>query len=405
MLRERSDSSLKVEFKVQTGWTSWALQRRPPGGSWATAAAGNNPTSATRSFVDGGRPADSRWCYRVKGTSANGTGYSAERCGLTAMVSAVNPAIGNLALRIKVANQTDAGTNSRIGVRLSSLALPGYNFTGLSRAIDDFERNSYEKYILVPYTLASIRDISELTLTNFNSDGVCIESVELIANDVTLFARTFGSATCRWIDADAPNSPTLTIPFEELRADPGFSTFTRAPIFAGMPVAKLAALVEAIVGDAIWANKAVDWGQISGPAVEIARVTNDTLHVDLDLEGIANNKPNAEIDVDFDLRFRFLPSGADWILQVDILNFHTTVDLPLWTEVLGSLCYLGGTQTNCATMVEDYLEELIARSIGGPLPPGQFVVTAAQLQQIGCSSASQPVVELDADGSLVFSCR
>lgn len=409
VLRARSVSSLTVDFKVQTGWTSWTLQRRAPGGSWATAAAGNSPTTATRTFEDGGRPADSRWCYRLKGTSAQGSGYSAERCGLTAMVSPVNPPLATVTLRVKVANVADAGTNGSIGVRLSSLSLPGYNFTGLNRAIDDFERNSYQEYILLPYNLASVRDISELTLTNYGSDGVCIESLQLIANDATIFSRTFGVATCRWIDGDAPSSPTLTIPFEELRADPVFMNFVRPPLLNGMPVAKLAALVEAIVGNAIWAQAEVDWGQISGAAVEIKRTGDDTLHVDLDLEGIANNAPNPEIDVDFDLRLGFVPSGADWKLNIEILNFQSAVDFSWWTEVLGSVCVLRGAgpgqAANCVTLIEDYIEEQIAKALAGQLHAPPILVTAAQLQQLGCSTSTRPVVDINADGSLVFACR
>lgn len=405
MVRGRSDSSLTVEFKVQTGWTSWMLQRRAPGGIWATAASGNNPTSATRSFVDGGRPADSRWCYRLKGTNSFGSKYSAERCGLTSLVSLVNPPLATATLRVKVANQTDAGTDGSIGVRLSSLQLPGYNFTGLNRAIDDFERNSYESYILLPFNLASVRDITELTLTNYGSDAVCIESLELIANDATIFSRNFGSSTCRWIEADAPHSPTLTIPFEELRADPIFRNFVKPPVFTGIPVAKLAALLEAIMGSVIWSRDDVDWGQFTGPAVEVKRVSDDTLHVDLDLEGIADNAPNPEIDVDFDLRFSFLPYGANWILNIEVLNFTSAADFAWWTEVLGSVCYFSGQRTNCATFVEDYIEEEIAKSLGGQLPTPQILVTAAQLQQLGCTATDRPTVDIDADGSLVFVCR
>ena len=143
--------------------------------------------------------------------------------------------------------------------------------------------------------------------------------------------------------------------------------------------------------------------------MEVKRTGDDTLHVDLDLEGIANNAPNPEVDVDFDLRLGFAPSGADWKLNIEILNFKSSVDFAWWTEVLGTVCFLRGVQpgqgANCATLVEDYIEEQIAMAIAGRLHAPPILVTAAQLQQLGCSTSMQPRVDIDADGSLVFTCR
>jgi hypothetical protein len=411
---QRSQTSLSVEYSVDESWSSFSLQRRVPGGLWGTATSIGLGTDTTRTFFDGNKSADARTCYRVRAANSVGTRYSSEVCGLTLPSQGMsNPALSRLQLRLKVANVSDAQTGDRIGVQLSRMSLPAANITGLNTAprrfvnptgwpaytwVGDFARGRDFTYELELRNLANLRDISEITLSNYGSDAICVELLELVVNTQVVVTKDFGVSTCRWIERGV-----LTVPFEELRSTPAFTGFVSPSPSFSVSRDEIEARLEGMIGNAIWSRSDVDWGMIYGDrAVETWRLTDSRLHVDLDLEGIANNAPNAELDVDFDIALRFArnETNTGWDLVFDVQNFNTAIDLPWWTEVLGSVCSLSafgaslpGNGENCATYIEQYIEQEIEKSFS---VKSQRVPIASDrnLSDWGCT---QPTVTVVAD--------
>jgi len=78
------------------------------------------------------------------------------------------------------------------------------------------------------------------------------------------------------------------------------------------------------------------WGFISGPAVEVNKVNDKTLHFDLDLEAKLNNWPNPALDLDFDIEVTTRCDSAKRKLNVDLTskNFTSSTDFTFWKDLL-----------------------------------------------------------------------
>ncbi|HLL22029.1 MAG TPA: hypothetical protein VK427_07855, partial [Kofleriaceae bacterium] len=265
--------------------------------------------------------------------------------------------------------------------------------------IDSFARNTTFTYELSLGSIRSLRDITEISLRNTGADALCVERIDLLVNGGTAMTKNFG-ATCRNIETESgsPHQPEIVIPFEELRATSSFTGFV-SPGFAPITRGEVEARLEGLVGEKIWNTKA-KWGKFSGNrAVEASRTNASTLHVDLDLEGIINNLPNVEVDVDFDLVVALARSGAGWNLTFDVTNIVAGADFPWWTEVLGGSLgvVVGGVTYYGIEALERHIEEQIQSSF-------TFAQVGAPFGDAACPAPSVPFVTVNVNAGLDIGC-
>jgi hypothetical protein len=402
--------NLTVQWTIESGWTHFTVEKRPFGGSWTFFNGGPNPNPGTRSLTDHGKTADSRWCYRLRATNAAGSGTSPQACGLTpSPASETNPELNRLQLRIEVADVTDAGSESKVSSRLNSLSFPPMHFNALNPAprkvngnwVDSFERNVNFVYELELKEARRLRDITEISIRNWGDDALCIERAVLLVNGQVVLNKLFGltASTCRWIETDSGGTPEVVIPFEELRATPGFTNFVNPDFSPSIPRAEIEARVEAVVGNLIWGERA-RWGKFSGDrAVEAQFVGPQTLHVDLDLEGLVGGPlPNVEIDLDFDAFIELTGNATNgWNLRFDIFNLGTTADFPWWAEtVVFALGAIGVGVYDIMFFIERYIEDAIEE---------QFDLEAQEFPLgEGCPSPFRTTVRVTPEAGLQFEC-
>lgn len=426
----RTDTSSTVQFVVNSGWTSYALQKRAPAGAWATATSTGLVVSGnTRKYVDGGRTPDTVRCYRLRATNAWGTRYGAERCSLTLPPpGGSNPAVNRLQLEVKVANISEAQTGSAIGVHLNRLAQPGYSFNGLNPAprfdinappwflVDSFARGRTFRYELESGGIKNLRDITEINLTNFGSDAVCIESITLFVNGGRAYVKNFGPSTCAWIESEAGSAlpRAITVSLAELRAASSFVNFIPPGRAPWLEQDELERRIEGIVGNVIFNSSDVDWGYlVNYDAVGTAATGPNTVHTNLDLEVLAPNWPNPALDVQFDLTFAFVRDPVvpgTWDLEVRAQNLVSSTSNTWWSNVLSPLCaaewVLGGTAQTCTTRIDSAVQTALDRSLGN-LARAMPLTTDAELAQRNCTVPLVTVSAVDeiATPRLDFSCR
>lgn len=446
----RTTSSLSFSYHAKADWTSHEIQRRQADGStWTTIKTYSAVPNGTRAYTSSSLWSDLGYCFRIRATNANGTGYGPGPCAVTRSSGQPNPTVKRLQLRVKIADVSGAGTDDPVEVWLGTYDLPGDNRTGLNYAPvpvkdpagvtwhDDFARNRERTFDLVTTNIATLRDISRIQIkkrakfgeSGGGTNGMCIESFALLVNGATAYSRNFGSSTCRWIDNAPGMSPSFTVSFDDLRQASSFDDFVDPPIVFdpapnadGMPTftiqaAELKSRIEGIVGDAVWnrgkiattpwgtsSTVMVDWDYTAN-AVELAKPwLSNRVHVDLDLEMRASGQPDAFIDADFDLVPSFENTSTGYSLRLDVENFDTEADLPAWADVaIWSFCRVWNSfGDDCSIAeVEAGIEAKIEASFGFEQRPIPFATTA-ELAALGCT---EPTVTVTAGAALQFSCR
>ncbi len=400
----RTTSSIRLGWTSPASATSTVLYRRLPGGAWATVRTWG-VLSGAQSYNDTGRTSDTPYCYRLKVANADGSKYTNERCAVTDI--AQSPGVFRVQLRLRMADVEDAGSDDRMGVSLNYNAL-GYNHTGLNYARDDFERNSDFTYDLDQKNIRRLHDITDIRIAKYGSDAVCIRSFDLLVNNKVAFTRTYGntSTTCKWIDGDAPYSPTLHVTHAELRAATSFTGFVSPQASLSVPRAELESRMESLIGNLFWTSSEVKWGHIYGRPVEISYVAPNKFHVDLDLEGVAPWLPNPEVDIDFDMTVGFTQTASGWSLNLESSAFNASVDFAWWAEMLSILLdpicapIASGASSSvvldCISKLENYIEEKVESGF------------TAQSQRIPVSVPAicpTPTVSVQPTGDLLFGCQ
>jgi hypothetical protein len=403
----RTGSSLTVSYTIDSGWTSYQLQRRPFGGTWTLGAGTNNPAAGSRSYTDSGKTADTRHCYRLRAVNAAGTTTTPEACGLTSSpASATNPRINRLQLRVEVSDIADAGTTADVSARLSSLSLPVMHFNALNPAprrigndwIDSFATNNTFTYELELHGMQRLRDISEISLHNWGTDALCVERIDLLVNGGVALTKIFGASSCRVIETEAGSvhPPELLISFDEIRLVPSFTNFTNpGPVFE-IRREETEARIEAMIGNIIF-NQDVKWGTFGNRAVQATFLSPSSMRVAVDLEGEVEDLPNPHVDFDFDLvlgRARS-PSNTGWDLTADVVNVTSSVDFSWWTDLLAAA--FGPLGLTAMEVLEHHIEDGIEESF------------ALETQRIpmgdgACSFPNVPTVRVDSIASIWSEC-
>jgi hypothetical protein len=238
--------------------------------------------------------------------------------------------IYSLQIKIKTAGIADAGTDDRVLVQFNS----GMRAYHLDLAKDDRERNSYDSYNILDEKLLTIKDLQFLTLTKQGTDGWAIRSIRIVVNSIAIFEKNYNNY---WIDGNKGHSPILTINNQELRSNFkwGFVNGDKGILKPNVSIIsnlELRNMIESLIGNEIRyiPNATINWGSTSGintlwgEAVEIKRISDDKIHVDLDLQ-VALKGPNPELDVDFDIVVKcesnkIVLEVENFIAKVDYLN-------------------------------------------------------------------------------------
>ena len=247
-----------------------------------------------------------------------------------AQTSAVeNMPLWRIQLRVQTCNVSDAGTDDGISVSLAD----GVTFD-LDTGADDFERNTTRVYDIVSDRLPRVSSITRLELANSGDDGVCIQHVDLLFNNVSspFFSHDMPSAR-RWIDTDGYRDYRLTS--AQIRGSLWNLSGARAaaqtrPQLIAREIVE--SMTEASVGEAITGNDLM-WGGISGRPVEswyVAGAPRTRMHTDLDLEVDIPGPFNPDVDVDYDANYscadnrvnyttsgmRIETGGPDWVADL-----------------------------------------------------------------------------------------
>jgi hypothetical protein len=381
-------------------------------GAWTALYTFTTSLDGPQSYVDADLSPDSEYCYRIRIRGATTQVVSWPRCVVTQQRN--DPGVWRTQLRVRVADVSSAGTNGRVSISLNGgpWDIPHGAWTGINSPIDDFERNSDVTYELIQTGIATLRDITRVQLYTQSTDAFCVRDLQLLVNGVVAFEKVFGNTTttCRWVDG----SHTLLIPHAELRASALFTGYVSpAPSFV-VPTDEIAARLGAIVGSMLWERTEVHWrdpgpftipnsnGQqwSPGPAVEVSRKTEDTIHVDLHMVG--NDWPNPDITLSLDLLVAFVPANGGWELAFTSSGFKADVDFPWFVDLLVNgvcsvvLTPVGGALADCMGAIESYIAEQIEDAFEAPT---QRVPIA-----LDPSVCAVPAVRVATDGALVFSC-
>jgi hypothetical protein len=336
-LTSTTSSAIGLSWIVPSNATGHAVERSTGGvgGPWVNTGLGGF------SGVDGGLPADTRHCYRLRAANSQGTSFSPHQCAFTRDTR--RQTAYRVQVRVTTGDVGDAGTDDDVAVSVSG---PGAGRQGgttwLDTGADDFERNTTRTYDLARLDgIENSGDIHGLVLFKHGSDDWCLQGVALLVDGREVFSTDFGPP-CQWLRTSAASGGLVT--HDMLRADPRFTSFTvPVPDLTFHPDGSVSAVVrldrtelesrvEAMVGHSIHGTPAY-WGHLHGRPVEVSPLHAGAVEVDLDLAGdVWASDP--EVDIDFTLSAATRKVGADWLLDLGVANVRAEVDLAWWQDVL-----------------------------------------------------------------------
>jgi len=244
-------------FTVTVGWyntsaaSSATLYRSIGGGVYVpvNAANGSFLAKSNSTIIDSTPPIDGQACYKIAVTNNGESASSDAACVLTP--DGRDRPLWRATLRVGVANVSDAGTNSAVHVRLNSPTGIGFspsgNETWIDTPRDDFEAGTTRNYeLLLSRVGTSVGDVKMIVLRVAGGDAVCIRSVELFLNGISMFTQDFGNAG-RWVAEDNP----LIVTREQLRASTTWQTTPAVERPAITPYEFVDSLATAAVGNAL----------------------------------------------------------------------------------------------------------------------------------------------------------
>ncbi|MEZ4884075.1 MAG: PLAT/LH2 domain-containing protein [Chitinophagales bacterium] len=210
--------------------------------------------------------------------------------------------IYSLQIRTKTGTVKDAETDARIYARLNGKDGIYYYDNGGN----DREKGKTDTYYNLSPNIKTIKDIQYLEIATEDTDGWCLQQIELIVNGEVMFDKSYG--TCTWIDKNDGHPDKIVIQGSELRNSSYWKNANKSSL--AKPVTMISRktieqMIEAAVGHNN-TNTKLEWGDLSGNRyVEAKYKTDNTLSIDLDLDynidigSVDLNNP--EVDVDFDL--------------------------------------------------------------------------------------------------------
>lgn len=367
---------------------------------------------------DTGLEASTQYCYMVETYNDKETCPTIPLCTHTR--DTIPIPIWRLVLEVIVADVDDAGTDDEVFFQTGDFTNLNSTQTYLDYGRNDFERNSVNRYDLNLDGISELSDITELAIGIDGNDGVLIQEFSLFANnDHLLFHRYFGSSSSTALNLDSKR--IYIVKFDELRLSPDWIKFVESakadklfnlpkiiinPKGEGLAIQikneEIVSRIEALVGHMLYTDPAwkgiLDWGNISGPPVEVTRKDNNTLHVDLDLELQVDILPNPEMDIDFDLSITKICEEDDMTISIVSNNFTSNASTSIWEKItnasVGGILGLGTTFIG-TTLINWYTENCttppqIKKELSMPLP-----------ENMDCNALE---VRIDEGGNLVICC-
>ncbi|MGE3182914.1 MAG: fibronectin type III domain-containing protein, partial [Phycisphaerae bacterium] len=400
---QRADTSLRVRFTDNSFDEDGFRIQTLRGGTWQTVASLGAQGGGPVERVIGGLLPDTPYRFRIAAFNEHGTVFSSERVAYTR--ASVDEPVWRLQLGVKVGNIEDANMDDSLKVSLnagSSFEIPFGNGTWLDYGRDDFERGSDFIYDLNIDAISQRSDITRITLAHAGSDAVCIENIRLYVNGVEVFDRTFNqSGVCKWLD----NNDSHTITYDQLRTHPKWQAYQTPFPPLTIRRGELESRVESMIGHMIH-DQDVYWGDRDGRAyVEASMKDASTMHMTLDLKADANNLPDPEVDISFDLAIAVgCDSATDQVvLAVTTENFNANVSLGILGSIIDIFTPIPvGLGLPCEGGLMSCLERYIERQIESRFEPISINISAdAPICELGF----EPTVEVVQGGDIVLGFR
>lgn len=292
------------------------------------------PTNAYIDYRDLQAAANTENCYRVSvsdGTNPYSALSTPVRCVITR--DGRNLLVHRLQLRLRVANVANAGTDDPLEVRLQSPSWlvpavtnwrPAGNSTWVDSTANDFERNSNLTYDLMLTNVSEVSDVTQITLAKPGSDQLCVASLELLANGLLAFARTYGdtASSCAWMGG----GNVLSVDFPDLRNSTSWNQLGTVT-FSGFNGAAMRSIIQAQFGHALHGM-----GELrNGSAITTTRANESRLNVFVPIR--VYDVPVLG-DVDSDVRFDLVLTTAGQ-LSIENVDADSSDVLGYFLPVVG----------------------------------------------------------------------
>ena len=283
---------------------------------------------------------------------------------------------GRLQLRVHVAQATSGASNLHVRAELSP-----YNETWLDSTQNDFAAGSNITYDLVTDAIGSRSDIQYLDLWTPDSDGICVDDVQLKVDDTTTFHQSF--APCRWV---GNGGAEIFLPFTTLRSSAQWQAYNPyryeagpPPVtFVGFNAEGLTSYLDAVVGsqlrDTIPTPASGNDAKL-GAKTTITRTDATHLHVQQHLKNLhvvwdGIDFGTLDADPSYDLVIHHGdPVCAGWC--VDVENAKGNSSYTGWTDYILDVLSLG-VVAEIHAQVNDRLENALSKSTSSLPDPGSF---------------------------------
>ena len=413
-LDQITDQSIRVSFTdVSDNETGNRILRTADLLNWEILRdVGPVPKFDTHFFTDDSLTHETQYCYMIETFNAEGARKSQMRCAHTLDTSHIK--IWRLQMRVRIANLEDAGADHPLRVIMHTNRGLFSTETFLDYGRDDFERNSDFTYDLNLENIEELSQIGGFQIINHGSDEdyMYVRELELLVNNHPVFSRVFGNANASVLKLGYYGQ--FSVNYDELRGHELWQSFISQslsnPTFnlpeigisdnnlfqAVIKNEEIVSRIESLMGHLMLTDPALkgnfQWGEISGAPVEVTRVTDNKIHVDLDVEAIIGWWPNPEVDIDFDISFTKAcdPATNRMTITMQSENFTSNADYPLWKDILSL-----GTTKLTADVIDWYAENcttppVISRSFSVDVPA-----------DMDCDALE---VKVNAGGDLVICC-
>ena len=289
--------------------------------------------------------------------------------------SAVAYGAGRLQLRVHVAQATAHASNLHVRAELSA-----WNATWLDSTKTDFAVGSNLTYDLLTDYIGGRSDILFVDLWTPDSDGVCVDDLQLKVDDTTTFHQSF--APCRWVG----NGGELDIPFAALRSSAEWQAYaphnyvpgSSPPVsFIGFTGEGLTSLLDASMGSQL--RNTIPTAA-SGPDAKLGAATTITrtdathLHVqqhlkNLHVEWKGIDFGDIDADPSYDLVIHHDQTCAGWCVTVE--NAKGNSSYTGWTDYILDVLSLGVVALIHAG-VNDDLESALSKTVSSLPDPGSL---------------------------------
>ncbi len=409
LITDYTDSSISLRWHDRSlVEDSTLLRRRREGGSGWEDAFTYGPVTGFHDIIDEGLDPDQRYCYQLVATNEHGSSYSPQRCAYTN--GSEEEKIFRAQLRIKTANISNADTDDKVRVRLNAapggLTVPMGNVTVMDYGQNDFERGDLFSYDLELSGITNLTDVTMFSISKSGSNGLCMESIELLLNNHSVYVDDFSNEAnkCHWLDNEDGKSNTYTVFHESLRSSPGWLNF-QTPLQLSIARDEIESRIEGLIGHLFSSINQAKWGDKHGRAwVEATYRTDESLSVDLDMEAVVPYWLNADLDIDFSVAVGFKEEGGEWHFKLEVANLESSTDFDWFTNAMGFLLPCGPVISvvldegipDCITYLEEYIDERVESSFQ-PIARSFTIINP-------CPTGTIPQATVSTNADINFSC-